>query len=145
MRSPQLLRGAFLLVGVAAGLFGVWSLLRLGLSNLVQTVIWLVAGVLGHDALLAGIALGLLLVGVRVLPSWARGPVAAGFVVLGTVTVMAIPVLGRFGARPDNPSLLDRSYGTGWLVVAGIVAFGVIAALALTRRREAGRMDGDSG
>ena len=42
-----------------------------------------------------------------------RAPAVAGLVVLGSVTLLAIPVLGRFGARADNPTLLDRHYGVG--------------------------------
>lgn len=145
MGSQRFVRAGLVLAGLALGMFGAFSLLRLGLSNLVWSVVWLAGGVLGHDLLLAGVGLGLLAVGTLLLPGWARGPAAAGLVVLGTVTVMAIPVLGRFGALPDNPSLLDRSYGVGWLVVAGIVAVGVIAALVVTRPREAARMDGESG
>ena len=37
-----------------------------------------------------------------------------GLVVWGGLTVMAIPVLGRFGALAANPTLLDRPYLTSW-------------------------------
>ncbi len=103
------------------------------------------AGILAHDGLVAIVTLGLVAAGLYLLPSWARAPFAVGLVVLGTVTLMAIPAIGRFGARPDNPSLLDRSYGIGWLVFAGIVAVGVIAASAVTRRREAETVDDERG
>ena len=146
MKPLQIVRGGLLLAGLAIGLFGTWSLLRLGLSNLFWTVAWVGGGILLHDIVLTGVTLGLFALGLFVLPPCARTPFAVGLVVLGCVTVMAIPVLGRFGARPDNPSLLDRSYGTGWLVLAGIVAVGVIAASAVTqRRREAARVDGEHG
>ena len=49
--------------------------------------------------------------------------------VLGAVTLLAVPVLGRFGAQPDNPTLLDRAYGPGWLVLAGLTVL-----LAVVRR-----------
>ena len=52
--------------------------------------------------------------GVAAAPGRLRAPAAAAFVVLGSVTLLAIPVLGRFGARPDNPTLLDRHYVAGW-------------------------------
>jgi nucleoside-diphosphate-sugar epimerase len=81
-------------------------------------------GVVGIDAFM----------GSRVVPLWLRAPMAAGLVVLGTVTVAAIPVLGRFGARPDNPTLLDRNYVAGWLVFAAVV---VIAVSIAGRRRRA--------
>ena len=50
------------------------------------------------------------------LPRAARAPAVVGFVVLGSVTLLAVPVLGRFGARPDNATLLDRDYVVGWVV-----------------------------
>jgi hypothetical protein len=145
MRSQQIVRAALLVSGLAVGGFGTWSLLRLGLSNLFWAVLWVVGAIVAHDAVLAGLAVAVVSVGVAVLPTWARAPCAAGLVVLGSVTLMAVPVLGRFGARPDNPSLLNRSYGVGWLVLAGIVALVVVAASAVARRREAARVDGEHG
>jgi hypothetical protein len=62
--------------------------------------------------------------------------VAGGLVVLGSVTLLAVPVLGRFGARPDNPTLLDRNYAAGWVVLAAATAAGVVLAAYLGRRRE---------
>jgi hypothetical protein len=135
----MVVRVGILLAGLAIGGFGVWSLLRLGISNLLWTLLWLTGGIVGHDGLLAAVTLALVAVGRPLLPVWARGPVAAGLVVLGTVTVMAIPVLGRFGARPDVPSLLDRSYGVGWLAFAGIVAAGVVVASGVQRYRHVAR------
>jgi hypothetical protein len=131
--------------GLALGLFGAWSLLRLGLLNLLWAIAWLAGGVLAHDVFVAGVCLAIVGWGARVLPTWARPPVTVGFVVLATVTVMAIPVLGRFGALPDNPSLLDRSYGAGWLAFAGIVALGVAVGSAVARRRAAERVEGEHG
>ncbi len=142
MRSELRVRAALAVGGLALGIFGAWSLLRLGLLNLFWALLWLVGGVIGNDALLAAATLAAVAIGTRILPSWARAPAAAGLVVLGTVTLMAVPVLGRFGAKPDNPSLLDRSYGVGWLVLAGIVAVAVVAASAVTRRRGTARGKG---
>ena len=68
------------------------------------------------------------------LPAHWRAPAIAGFVVLGSVTLMAVPVLGRFGAKADDPGLLNRPYGLLWLGFAAVVALCVVAA-ALTRRR----------
>ena len=46
-------------------------------------------------------------------------------------------MLGRFGARPDNPTLLDRDYLVGWLVLAGVVLLvTVVASLVRSRRQE---------
>ena len=57
-----------------------------------------------------------------------RAAAAGGLLVLATVTLAAVPVLGRFGAKPDNPTLLDRPYLTGWLLIAGLVVLGTVLA-----------------
>jgi hypothetical protein len=119
--------------GVGAASYGGWLLL--GQDDLVGIGLWLAAGVVVHDVVLAGLVSGLCLLGARVLPwSW-RGPAAAGLVVLGSVSLLAIPVIGRFGARPDNPTLLDRHYVEGWLLVAALTLLGV-AAVVLAGRTE---------
>jgi hypothetical protein len=127
-------------VGVAVAGYGVFRLLELGWSNLVATVVWLAGGVLLHDVVLAPATIVVCAVAVLALRSrpW-RAAVAGGLVVLGTVTVTAIPVLGRFGARPDNPTLLDRPYVAGWLVVAVLVLAGSVVAGWWGSRRDAGR------
>ncbi len=111
--------------GVLAGLYGLFLLLDLGLSNLWAAVEWLAGGVILHDGVLAPAVLLLAAIGLRVLPKALRTPAVVGFVVLGTVTVVAIPVLGRFGARADNATLLDRPYVAGWLGLAALVLVGV--------------------
>lgn len=125
-------------VGVVLGGFGAWLLLtRQDLDQLANAAVWLVAGVVLHDGVLA---VGTLLVAtlvLPVLPRAARGPAVVGFVVLGSVTLLAVPVLGRFGTRPDNPTLLDRGYVAGWLLLAGLVVVAVVVASVL-RSRAAG-------
>lgn len=137
MGSQPKTRGALLVIGVAIGLFGAYSLLRRGLGNLVSSAEWLVGGVVLHDFVLAPIVLTVLWLGSKVVPEWARASVTAGAIVLGSVTLIAIPAIGRFGAKSDNATLLDRSYGVGWLVFAGIVAVGVAAGLAVAWWRQA--------
>ncbi len=57
---------------------------------------------------------------------------------LASVTLLAIPALGRFGARDDVPSLLNRPYGVLWLgsrvVVALVVLVAAVRAASLLRR-----------
>jgi hypothetical protein len=61
--------------------------------------------------------------------------VAVGATVLATTTLLAVPVLGRFGARVDNPTLLDRNYVVGWLVLAMLIAVGVVVGTLWRSRR----------
>ena len=99
--------------GVLAGCYGVWLLLDLGFDNLRATVVWAAGGVIVHDGVLAPAVLVVCLFAARLLPASLRPPAAVGLVILGTVTVVAIPVLGRFGARPDNPTLWTAPTGPG--------------------------------
>ena len=122
-------------VGVVLALVGVWHLLGNGFADLAATVAWLVGGVVAHDALIAPLVV---LLGVGLLPrlpSWGRGPAVAGFVVLLTVSLTAVPVRGRVGANPDDPGLLPRPYGVLWLGFALVVVAAVVGASVLRRRR----------
>jgi hypothetical protein len=121
--------------GVLLGLFGAYQLLSLGLVNLRDTVVWLAGGVLLHDGVLAFATIAVVGAGAVLLPPRLRAPLAAAGLVLATVTVTAVPVLGRFGARPDNPTLLDRDYLLGWLLVAVVVGVATAAAVLLSARR----------
>ena len=121
-------------LGVLAGLYGGWLVLSRG-HDLLNLGLWLAAGVVLHDGVLALVVLAIGTVAVRLLPRPAKAPAVVGFVVLGSVTLLAVPVLGRFGARSDNPTLLDRDYTVGWLVLAGLVLVGVVTASLVGSRR----------
>ena len=114
-------------LGVVVGLYGAWLVLSRG-HDLLNLVLWLAGGVVLHDGVLAVVVLVVGAVAMRLLPRSAKAPAVVGFVVLGSVTLLAVPVLGRFGARSDNPTLLDRNYTVGWLVLAGLVLVVVVAA-----------------
>jgi hypothetical protein len=74
------------------------------------------------------------------VPRERLAPFAVALVVLAPVTLLGIPVLGRFGARADNPTLLDRHYWLGWSVlVAVVIAAILVVRYAERRRRAAGR------
>jgi hypothetical protein len=128
-------RGLLLVAGTVVAGVGAWKLLQTGPGNTLAAARWLVGGVVAHDAVLAPLTVVIVVAGSRILPTWLRAPVTAGVVILGTVTIAAIPVLGRFGARPDNPTLLDRNYVAGWLVFAGLVVLAV--SVAAWRRHRA--------
>lgn len=131
------LRVVLLVAGLGVGLVGAVELLAEGWDNLVAAVVWLAGGVVLHDAVLAPLVIAVATLGVLVLPPWARPAAAAATVVLGSLTLMALPVLGRFGARPDNPTLLDRPYLAGWLVLAALV-WTCAVVWALVQRRSGG-------
>ena len=130
-------RSAIAGLGALVGAYGAFLLLtRQDPDQLVSAGIWLASGVVLHDFVLGPLVLGLVFVATRLVPAAGRVPAAAALVVLGTATVFAIPVLGRFGERPDNPTLLDRDYTVGWLVLAGLVVLVAVVATLVRSRRQ---------
>ncbi|MCW2848381.1 MAG: hypothetical protein JWR90_2355 [Marmoricola sp.] len=132
----RLLLGA---VGVLAGAFGALRFLQLDFPDIVNAVLWLAGGVALHDAVIAPLTVGLTVLATRVVPEEWRTRVTVALIVLVTVTVTAIPVLGRFGARPDNPTILPRDYLAGWLVFAAVVAVCTLLARPVSQRLHGGR------
>jgi hypothetical protein len=122
-------------LGVALAAYGGWLLLAEGIGDVVDTAVWLAAGVVLHDFVVVPLTLGVCWLGMRLLPPHCRPPFVAGLVVLGTLTLMAVPVLGGWGANADNPTILDRNYTAGWLVVAAIVVAGVLVGLWFAAKR----------
>jgi hypothetical protein len=125
--------------GVLVGLYGAARLLGLGWSNTLATLPWLAGVVLVHDVLLAPLVCVAGVVAARALPTWSRRAAALTLVVLGPVTLAAVPVLGRFGAKADNPTLLDRPYAAGWVAVAALVLVAAAVVAVLDRRKGAPR------
>jgi hypothetical protein len=123
-------------LGVVVGAYGAWLLLSTqDRDQLVSAGTWLVAGVVLHDGVLAPLVLLVLALGGRLLPAAYRAPAVVGLVVLGSATLLAVPVLLSYGAQVHNPSLLDRHYVLGWLVLGGLVVAGVVAGGLVRARR----------
>jgi len=127
----RLLLGA---AGLAAAAYGGWLLWEQR-DDAVSLGLWLAGGVLLHDAVLSPLLVAGGLVLARFVPEQWRVPVVVAVVVWGSITLLAIPVLGEFGALPDNPTLLDRPYLTTWAVLTAVLAAGVVAAALVVRRR----------
>ncbi|MGI8901823.1 MAG: hypothetical protein ACR2HA_13030 [Nocardioides sp.] len=131
-------RGGLGGAGVALMLWGAWLVLGLDLPDLLEIGAWLTGGVLVHDFVVAPLVVLVWYVVVRLLPPWARAPFVAAAVVLGTITLAVLPSLGRFGAKPDDPFLLNRPYLAWWFALA-VVLLVVAAGWALAARRSADR------
>lgn len=125
-------------LGVAGAAYGGWLLVQRGLADLVATVVWLAGGVVAHDGLLAPLTILLGVAAALLLPAAWRGPAARFAVLVGPLTLLAVPVLGRFGARDDNPTLLDRAYWPGWALVVGLCLVGVAVGGWWSTRRAGG-------
>jgi hypothetical protein len=132
------LRIAIGVLGLAVGAYGGVELLDLGLENLAAAATWLAGGVIVHDAVVAPLTVATCLVVSRVRRRAVPAPVVVAAVVITAVTVTAVPVLGRFGARADNATLLDRNYVLGWLVLATLTVIVTVVAVAVSRLERGG-------
>lgn len=129
--TRRLIAGA----GIVLAAYGAFLLLsRQDLDQLVSAALWLASGVVLHDAVLAPLVIGGVALATRFVPVPARAPLMIALVVLGTVTLVAVPVLGRFGARADNSTLLDRPYLASWFVLLALCAALVVVAARLRGR-----------
>ena len=132
-------------IGVGIGVFGAWMLWsRQDFDQLTSAAIWLAVGVVLHDGVLAIATLALAAVALRILPRASRAPAVVGFIVLGSVTLLAVPVLSGFGVRADNTTLLDRDYTAGWLVLA-LLTVAVVIVASVLRSRSGNKVGGPRG
>lgn len=130
-------------MGLAVLVWGLRLLLGLDRNDLLDAGLWLAGGVVVHDFVLAPLVVLVGYVVARLLPTWARAAVTAAVVVLAMLTLSALPVLGRFGAKADDPYLLNRQYLAWWCVVAASLVLGACVGALLARRR-AGRRTGSA-
>ena len=102
----------------------------------VRVAVLVVLAAVTHDLLLVPVVLAAGLV-LRRVPEWVRAPLQGSLLICAVVVLASVPVLGRFGARPDNPSLLPRDYPAGLAVTLGLVllAGGGLTVLRWVRRR----------
>jgi hypothetical protein len=143
-------RVVMLALGLVAGGYGVLRLLDLGWSNTRATLVWLVGGVVLHDGVFAPLVIAVALVAVRWVRRDRLAPWVVALVVVVPVTLLGVPELGRFGARADNPTLLDRHYWLGWsalvtLVVVTVAAGAAVGAVAARRHPTVGGGDDGAG
>jgi len=123
-------RAVLVAAGGAAAAYGGWLLW----PQLPAAALWLVAGPVLHDALvaplvgLAGLSLG------RALPDrvW-RAWVLAGLAVSATLVLIALPLVLRPHPAPPNPGLQDRDYVAGLAMWLATLWAGVLVGALLTR------------
>jgi hypothetical protein len=109
---------------------------RQGLDGAVRVGVWIAAGHLIHDLLLAPVVvLAGLGVARLVGPRW-RPPIWFGLVASAAVIGVAYPALRGYGRNPANLSMLPLHYPSAVLTVLGVVWVVVViwlVARALTR------------
>ncbi len=140
MTGAAATRGALIVVGAAGSAYGAWLLVSLGWDQVVAVLVWLVGGLVVHDGIIAPLVVVAGVLAAHRAQPWLRAPLLWALVVLGPTTLVAVPVLGRFGAKADNPTLLDRNYLLGYAVLTVLVLLAAGTSAAV-RRREAGFPD----
>lgn len=93
-------RAALGAVGVVLALVGAYAFLTaVDPGQWVGTVAWVAAGIAGHDALLAPVALVIGFLLLPRVPQRARGPARGALLVLAVVTILTVPLLVTGGLR----------------------------------------------
>ena len=132
-------RAQWCLVVVGTGMcsFGLLGSLLGDRTDPVRVAALVVGAAVTHDLVVVPtvLAVGLVL---RRTPAWVKGPLQGTLLICAVVVLASVPVLGRFGARSDNDSLLPRDYWTGLAATLGVVVLGgsSLAAVRLLRRRQ---------
>ena len=115
------LRVLLVVAGVAVGAYGALLLWDFSPTVLVRIAVWTAVGVIVHDFVFAPLCAAVGLAGRALIPVRWRAPAAVAALCSVVLVVLAIPVYSRPGARPDNPTVLDRDYALGlWVAIAAV-------------------------
>jgi hypothetical protein len=87
---------------------------------------------LGHDLLVAPVALVVGFVIGKVVPDVARGPVRTATAATALFVLFSYPLIRRWGRRPTNSSTLPLDYGRNLTIIVAVVW--LMAALVIVRR-----------
>jgi phosphatidylglycerophosphate synthase len=98
-----------------------------------RILVWAVVAVVVHDFVFAPLCVAVGFAGRRLIPAGYRSPVAVAVLCSVVLALLAIPVYGRPGMRPDNMTVLDRNYPLGLWVSLGVVWLSVLLYSLVTR------------
>lgn len=114
-------RAMLVFAGVALGAYGGLLLWDNPPVVLMRILIWALIAALVHDFVFAPLCAALGFAGARLVPVRWRAPVAVAALCSVVLALLAIPVYGKPGLRPDNPTVLDRDYAVGlWVALAAV-------------------------
>lgn len=133
--TPRLLIG---LGGVGLIGVGLFNLMSIGLVDLLWVGFWLGLGLVAHDGVLAPATAALSKLAADRWPTHRRRALLVALVGIGSLTLVALPLVIQQGSVVGNDTLLGRNYLLGWAVACLLVLLGAAAAEVVGRVR-AGR------
>lgn len=138
MRRPSAVRLLLGLGGVTLIGVGIFNSLALGFVNLLWLLFWLATGLILHDGVLAP---GTAAMSKLATDRWsvtARRSLLVAVVCIGSLTLIALPLVVQHNAVPGNPTLLGRNYLLGWALASLLVLVGAGVAEVIGRLRSKG-------
>jgi hypothetical protein len=115
-------RIAFAAAGIALLLFGLSRLATKVPPGLgVWVGVWLVAALIIHDGLLAPLVIGVGAALRRFVPDRGRRYLQLGLIMMGIVTVIALPLAYRRFTQPPGKAMLLQDYVLNWGVLLGVL------------------------
>ncbi|MCX6470410.1 MAG: hypothetical protein NTW76_14000 [Corynebacteriales bacterium] len=122
--------------GLGMAAYGVSLLWDVQTADQISLLIWLAAGLIAHDAILAPIYTMFGHAGRRLLPSTVWAPVLVAGAATLILVLLSLPVLAPRPAdkTPDNATILDRPYGLGLGIVVAVI-WVLAAAVAVRNHR----------
>ena len=119
--------------------YGAVLVLDLPLRTIVLIAVWAGGAVIVHDFVFAPLSAVLGYTGRRLVRGSWWPPVAVAALCSATLILLAVPVFDTPGAKPDNPTVLDRDYPMGLmislLIVWSCVPLYQVGAALIQRRR----------
>jgi hypothetical protein len=107
------------LIGVGLGGYGALLMWENPPVVILRILVWAAAAVVVHDLVFAPICAAAGWAGRRLIPGRWQSPVAIAALCSVVLVLLAIPLYGKPGLRPDNPTVLDRDYPLGlWIALA---------------------------
>jgi hypothetical protein len=120
------------IAGVGLGLFGIFRLAtEVPLANLLWLLVWLVAATVIHDGILSPFVVGVGWLLRRLVPDRARRYLQFALIMIGLVTVIALPMIYLRGSQPAVKALLLRNYGANLALIISAVTVVTLAVYAI--------------
>jgi hypothetical protein len=130
MSQMSLVRRALVALGSLTMLYAVVIVLSGTSFHPVGQLEFLIAVLIGHDGIVAPLAIVAGLVLTRWVPPRIRPIVQAGLFASLVVTLVALPFALARGKTADNPSALPLNYTIGWLWLLGVIWLVLVAVIA---------------